>query len=60
MGGNVGESVALGLRVVGEIVGGGVGFGDIVGWAVGIVFILQSGRALQQYSPSGLLFVVRV
>ena len=53
----MGEAVELGLRVVGEVVGDGVGFGDIVGWAVGIVFILQSGRALQQYIPSGLFVV---
>jgi hypothetical protein len=54
MGDNVGESVELGLLVVGSNVGSGVGLGDMVGFIVGISFTLQSGRWLQQYIPSGL------
>lgn len=44
MGDNVGESVELGLLVVGSNVGSGVGLGDMVGFIVGISFTLQSGR----------------
>ena len=40
----MGESVELGLLVVGSNVGGNVGFGDMVGLPDGIKFTSQSNK----------------
>ena len=49
----VGDIVFAGLAVDGDIVGYGVGLGEIVGLIVGISYMLHDSTFWKQYIPSG-------